>query len=62
MKIDLSRLRELREKLGLSRIELADRIGCREYTIIRWENGKIKRPLPVYQKALAEFYAEALMK
>ena len=62
MNIDLSRLRELREKAGLSRIDLADRIGCREYTIYRWEEGKTQRPLPIYKKALTAFYAEALMK
>jgi len=62
MKIDLSRLRELREKAGLSRIELARRIDCREYTIYRWEEGKTQKPLPIYQKALAAFYTEALMK
>ena len=62
MKIDLSRLRELREKAELTRRELADIIGCREHTIIRWELGTTKKPLPIYQKALAGFYTEALMK
>jgi len=58
MKIDLSKLRELREKAELTRIELADKIGCREFTIVRWENGETKRPLPIYQKALSDFYKE----
>ncbi len=62
MKIDLSRLRELREKEGLSRIELAKKIGCREYTIYRWEEGKTQRPLPIYREALSKFYKTALMK
>ena len=58
MKIDLSKLRKLREKAELTRRELADRIGCREFTIVRWEKGKTKRPLPIYQKALFAFYEE----
>ena len=62
MKIDLGRLKELREKAGLTRIELAVRIGCRELTISRWENGKIVRPMPPYQKELEKFYAEILLK
>ncbi|MBA7548747.1 hypothetical protein ES705_41213 [subsurface metagenome] len=62
MRIDLSKLRKLREKAGLTKIELADKIGCREYTIVRWEEGKIQRPLPVYQKALANFYTEVLLE
>jgi len=58
MKIDLSKLRELREKAELTRRDLADRIGCREFTIVRWEKGETKRPLPIYQKALSDFYEE----
>jgi len=62
MKIDLSKLRELREKAELSRRELADRIGCREYTIVRWEGGKSKNPLPIFKKALDNFYKEMLFE
>ena len=62
MKIDLSRLKELREKAGLTRIELAVKIGCRELTITRWENGKSVRPMPPYLKELEKFYAETLLK
>ena len=62
MKVDLSKLRELREKAELTRVELADRIGCREYTIVRWEIGKTKNPLPIYKKALINFYKEVLLE
>ena len=62
MAIDLSILRKLRIKAGLTRRELADRIGCRELTIIRWENGGSKRPLPPYRKELEDFYKEMLLK
>ena len=58
MRIDLTKLRELREKAGLTRVELADKIGCREHTIVRWEIGETKNPLPIYKKALVGFYAE----
>lgn len=58
MRIDLSRLRELREAVGLTRKEFADSVGmgCIEHTIFRWETGKTKKPLPVYRKALEKFY------
>jgi transcriptional regulator with XRE-family HTH domain len=58
MEIDLSRLRELREAIGLTRKEFADSIGlgCIEHTVFRWETGKTKKPLPVYRKALEKFF------
>ena len=62
MKIDLSNLRELREKAGLTRIELAVRLGCRELTISRWEDGTVKRPMPPYLRELEKFYEEMLIK
>ena len=64
MNIDLSKLKELREKAGLTRRGLADKIGCREHTIFRWENGEKenKKSLSPYRKELEKFYTEALMK
>ena len=58
MEIDLSRLRELREALKLTRKEFADSIGlgCIEHTVFRWETGKTKKPLPIYRKALEKFF------
>ncbi|MBQ7544882.1 MAG: helix-turn-helix transcriptional regulator [Synergistaceae bacterium] len=34
------RLRELRERLGISQEELAERVGCHSNTIRRWELGR----------------------
>jgi DNA-binding XRE family transcriptional regulator len=62
MNIDLSKLRELREKAGLTRRDLADKISCREHTIVRWENEENKKPLSPYRKELEKFYSEMLMK
>jgi len=62
VKIDLSKLRELREKAGLTRRELAGRIGCIELTILRWENGGSKKPLYPYRKELEKFYTEMMFK
>lgn len=56
MNVDLSKLRELREKSGLTRRGLADKIGCREHTIVRWENGENKKPLSPYRKELEKFF------
>ncbi len=57
MKIDLSRLMEIRKRLGLTRKEFAETIGrgCIEYTVYRWEKGLTKKPLPVYQESLEKF-------
>ena len=58
MKMDLSKLRELREKAEMTRKEFAETVGqgCIELTVIRWENGTTKRPLPIYRKSLEKFY------
>jgi len=61
MIIDLSKLRKTREKANLTRRELADKIGCREHTIVRWELGTTRKPLPIYQKAIMDFYKEVLL-
>jgi DNA-binding XRE family transcriptional regulator len=58
MQIDLGKLRGLREKAGLTRAELAIKFECREHTIVRWELGETKNPLPIYKKALFKFYKE----
>ena len=62
MKIDLKKLKKLRVKAGLTKIELANRIGCREMAITRWEEGIVKRPLPPYLKELEKFYSEMSLK
>ena len=58
MEIDLTKLKELRIRAGLTRKEFAETVGegCLELTVYRWETGKIKKPIPVYQKALVKFY------
>ena len=60
MPIDLTKLKELRIKAEMTRKEFAETIGqgCLELTVYRWETGKIKKPIPVYQKALVKFYKE----
>lgn len=56
MRIDLSRLRELRLAVGLTKKEFSDVIGCIENTISRWENGTTKKPLRIYLKELEKFF------
>ena len=36
-----NRIKQLREKLGLSQIEFAKRIGVTNQTVSLWENGKV---------------------
>jgi len=62
LKIDLSKLRELREEAGFTRKELSNIIGCTELTLLRWESGRIKKPLLPYRERLEKFYLETLIK
>ena len=39
MKIFCDRFKELRKDKGLSAVDLAGKLGVRDSTIIRWENG-----------------------
>ncbi len=49
--MDNHEIRELREALGLTTQELADKLGVARYTINRWESGQTK-PLPAFVKIL----------
>lgn len=44
-------IKEIRDRLGLSTQQLADRVGVSRMTINRWENGKSK-PHAVFVKIL----------
>lgn len=44
-----------RERMGLSQIDLADRIGVRQQRISEWELGLFV-PMPAYQRVLTEFF------
>jgi WD40 repeat protein/transcriptional regulator with XRE-family HTH domain len=46
-------LRRVREKLGLSQEDVADKIGCHPKTVSRWERGR-STPNPYYQRRLAK--------
>jgi hypothetical protein len=53
----------LREKGGLNRINLADRIDCRKYNILFiWEERKTKNPLSICKRVLVNFYIEMLLE
>ncbi len=51
-------IKELREKLGMTTQQFADRVGVRRYTINRWERG-ITKPHAVFTKILEELKQEA---
>ena len=53
-------LAAIRERLGLTRTELAARIGVATITIERWEKGSSK-PHPVFERKIAELTKEAGM-
>jgi len=48
---EVQRLKELRERYGLPRNYLSFKLGCSEYTLIRWEQG-ISKPSPIYRRQL----------
>ncbi len=52
-----SDIKELREKLGLTTQQLADKIGVTRYTINRWEKG-LSKPHPIFAKILEELKEE----
>jgi len=54
-----NRLKELREKFGLSQIELGNRLGVTQQSVFAWERGKTS---PQIQTAitLAQFYGVSL--
>lgn len=43
-----ARLRELREKAGLSQAELAEKTGTKQRTLSDWETGKAQPPFNVF--------------
>ena len=45
-----SRIRDLRDEMGLTQIELAARIGIAHNTIAQYENGKCKMSIDVLIK------------
>lgn len=47
-------IKALRKKLGLSQMELAQRLGCRQQTVSEWEQG-IYEPANAYGKLLTQF-------
>jgi DNA-binding transcriptional regulator YiaG len=46
-------IKELREHMGLTQTEFADKLGVSRRTIYRWEM-KQHKPLPVFQKLIKE--------
>lgn len=40
--MDAQEIRELRQRLGLTQIELAERLGTSQRVVTRWENGEHK--------------------
>jgi transcriptional regulator with XRE-family HTH domain len=49
----MARLRALRLNLGLTQAELATKAGVSEFTVVRLETGKGKRPHPSTRRKLA---------
>jgi ribosome-binding protein aMBF1 (putative translation factor) len=45
------RLKKARERRGLTQSALAEKVGCAEFSILRWEKG-VTRPLDIYLKKL----------
>jgi DNA-binding transcriptional regulator YiaG len=48
---EVTKLINLRKKFRLPRDYIAYRLGCAEYTLIRWEQG-ISKPSPIYRRQL----------
>jgi DNA-binding transcriptional regulator YiaG len=48
---EIERLKEIKRRFGLPRNYLAFKLGCAEYTLIRWEQGQCQ-PSPAYKRQL----------
>ena len=53
MSWDQQRVKQLRQKLGLSQAELARELGCRQQTVSEWELG-LYAPANAYGKLLGQ--------
>ena len=51
-------IKSIRERLGLTQEQLANKLGVSWATVARWERGK-GEPSPLAQKALEDFLKEA---
>ena len=51
-------VKEIRDRLNISREELARRLGISFFTILRWEKGKTK-PSPMAQKLLERLVGDS---
>lgn len=49
----MEKLKEVRKKAGLTQVELAEKVGCSQVCVARWENGTHEPTLRM-AKALAE--------
>jgi DNA-binding transcriptional regulator YiaG len=54
---EIEKLKELRERFGLPRNYLAYKLGCAEFTLIRWEQG-ISKPSPIYRRQLQKLISK----
>lgn len=54
--MDAADIKALRERLGLSQMEMAARLGTTLTTVYRWEKGQ-RSPTGLYAKALARLAA-----
>jgi len=53
------KIKELRERLGLSQDRFAAKLGIAPYTVRRWEGGK-SRPSPMALRAIKEVFGVEL--
>lgn len=44
-----------RERIGLTQIDLADKLGVKQQRISEWETGT-HSPMPVFQRVLSDFF------
>lgn len=57
--LDATEIRDLRTRLGISRVELARRLGTTATTVYRWEAG-LRRPTGLYRRDLLALAKDAL--
>lgn len=57
VKITGKKIKSLRQKLGLTQIQFAAKIGVSKVSIINWETGR-RKPMPMAYNRLIELMSE----
>jgi DNA-binding transcriptional regulator YiaG len=53
MTMKADEIKDIRQKLGLTQLEMAEKLGCRRASVSDWETGR-RKILPAYAKLIEQ--------